>query len=187
MLDAILLQIAKTAILNKFDKKYVINKEDILSEYPYLSEKGAAFVTLNYNKQLRGCIGSIIAHQSLLDDIIHNAVSAAFSDPRFQPLNAEELSGLNLEVSVLSEPKLLEYQDFEDLKQKIHPNIDGLILKYGQYQGTFLPQVWEQLPKPEQFLEHLSYKANANPSIYEHHPDIYTYQVNAIKRNFNEI
>ena len=187
MLDAILLQIAKTAILNKFDKKYVINKEDILREYPYLSKKGAAFVTLNYNKQLRGCIGSIIAHQSLLDDIIQNAVSAAFSDPRFQPLNAEELSGLNLEVSVLTEPKLLEYQDFEDLKQKIHPNIDGLILKYGQYQGTFLPQVWEQLPKPEQFLEHLSYKANANPSIYEHHPDIYTYQVNAIKRNFNEI
>jgi len=187
MLSSILLQIAKTAILSKFDDNYTIDKQELLSNYPYLSKNGAVFVTLNYDNNLRGCIGSIIAHQSLLDDIIQNAISAAFNDPRFKPLSANELSHLNIEVSVLSEPELLVYSDFEDLKAKIRPNLDGLILKYGQYQGTFLPQVWEQLPTPQQFLEHLAYKSNATPSIYELHPDIYTYQVDAKEEKFDEI
>jgi hypothetical protein len=187
MLDSILLRIAKTAILSKFDEKHTIDKDKLIREFPYLLEKGSAFVTLNYHNQLRGCIGSIIAHQSLLKDIIHNAISAGFGDPRFQPLSAGELSGLSLEVSVLTQPQLLEYTDYEDLQNKIRPNIDGLILKYGQYQGTFLPQVWEQIADANQFLEHLSYKANANPTIYALHPDIYTYQVDAIKEKFDEI
>jgi AmmeMemoRadiSam system protein A len=188
MLDPILLRIAKTAILSKFDPKYTIDKERLIEEYPYLAKPGAAFVTLNKAKNLRGCIGSIIAHQSLLDDIIQNAQSAAFSDPRFNPLRPEEIDDtLTLEVSVLSEPERIEYSDFEDLKRKIVPHKDGLILKYGQYQGTFLPQVWEQLPTPEQFLEHLSYKAGANPSIYSLHPEIYRYRVEHIEDRFNEI
>jgi len=188
MLDPILLRIAKTAILSKFDSKYTIDKESLLKRYPFLSKPGAAFVTLNKEKNLRGCIGSIIAHRTLLDDIIHNAQSAAFSDPRFNPLEQGELDeSLTLEVSVLSEPQRVEYGDYEDLKRKIVPQKDGLILKYGQYQGTFLPQVWEQLPTPEQFLEHLSYKAGANPSIYTLHPEIYRYRVEHIEDRFDEI
>ena len=188
MLDPILLRIAKTAILSKFDSKYTIDKESLLKRYPFLSKPGAAFVTLNKEKNLRGCIGSIIAHRTLLDDIIHNAQSAAFSDPRFNPLEQGELDeSLTLEVSVLSEPQRVEYGDYEDLKRKIVPQKDGLILKYGQYQGTFLPQVWEQLPTSEQFLEHLSYKAGANPSIYTLHPEIYRYRVEHIEDRFDEI
>ena len=187
MLDLILLRIAKTSILSSFDSNYLVNKNKLLSTYPYLNEMGASFVTLHYDKNLRGCIGSIIAHRTLLDDIINNANSAAFKDPRFKPLQTDEFSHLRLEVSVLSEPKLLNYKDFDDLCNKVRPNIDGLILKYGSYQGTFLPQVWEQLPHAKLFLEHLSIKAGTTPDIYEKHPQIYTYQVDAIEEKFDEI
>ncbi len=188
MIDPILLRIAKTAILSKFDDSYAVDKEKLLRQYPFLAQKGAAFVTLNKGQSLRGCIGSIIAHRPLIDDIVHNAESAAFNDPRFPPLEAEEIdTALMLEVSVLSEPQLIEYDDYEDLKKKIVPHKDGLILKYGQYQGTFLPQVWQQLPTPEQFLEHLSYKAGANPSIYSLHPDIYRYRVEHIRERWDAI
>ncbi|WP_373073080.1 AmmeMemoRadiSam system protein A [Sulfurimonas sp.] len=187
MLDPILLKIAKTAILSRFDDSFVIDKDLLLKEYPFLNKDGASFVTLNYNGALRGCIGSIIAHRTLLDDIISNANSAAFSDPRFSPLKTDELDKLNLEVSVLTKPELLNYKDYNDLKDKINAGTDGLILKYGSYQGTFLPQVWEQLPDKERFLEHLSYKAGTNPSIYEHNPDIYVYQVDAIEEDFDAV
>lgn len=188
MLDTILLQIAKTAILSKLDSNYTIDESTLIGKYPFLAQNGAAFVTLNKkNHELRGCIGSIIAHRNLLHDIIQNAISAAFNDPRFYPLGRDELNNLHLEVSVLTPPQPLAYNDYDDLKQKIRPDIDGVIIKYGEYQGTFLPQVWEQLPQSEDFLEHLAYKAGANPTIYSHHPDIYTYQVEAIEEDFDAI
>ncbi len=184
---SILLRIAKTSILSKFDKNYIIDEEALLKEYPFLSKDGAVFVTLKYENDLRGCIGSIIAHRRLFDDVVHNAISSGFSDPRFNSLSIEELSHLTLEVSVLSEPKILEYRDYEDLTLKVQPNIDGLILQHGRYQGTFLPQVWEQLPTPKLFLEHLSMKAGANQSIYNEHPTIYRYGVEHIEERFDEI
>lgn len=187
MLDAILLRIAKSAIYSKFDKDYNFDKEKLLKEYPFLSEDGAVFVTLNKQNQLRGCIGSIIAHRPLLEDILHNANAAAFSDPRFEALDAHELAYLHLEVSLLSKPEVLEYIDFDDLMQKVRPHKDGLILKYGSYQGTFLPQVWEQLPNPKDFLHHLSLKAGTNPSVYDNKPTIYRYEVNAIEEDYDEI
>ncbi|SFV53834.1 COG2078: Uncharacterized ACR [hydrothermal vent metagenome] len=188
MVDFLLLQIAKTVILSEFDKSYTIDRDVLVQKYPYLQKKGAAFVTLNKGQELRGCIGSIVAHQPLIDDIIHNAKAAAFSDPRFHPLQLDEIDEtFTLEVSVLSEPRKIEYKDFDDLAKKIVPNKDGLILQYGQYQGTFLPQVWQQLQTPKLFLEHLSYKAGANPSIYEYHPDIYRYYDEHIKEVFDAI
>ena len=187
MLDPVLLRIAKTSILSRFHTEYVIDEEQLIRDYPYLGKDGATFVTIHYDKNLRGCIGSIIAHRTLLHDIIDNAISAAFKDYRFNPLSIDELSHLTLEVSVLTEPKLLDYEDFDDLVSKIRPNIDGLILKHGEYQGTFLPQVWEQLPNAKIFLEHLSMKAGSNPAIYYEHPQIYTYQVDAIEERFDEV
>jgi AmmeMemoRadiSam system protein A len=187
MLDNIILRIAKSAILSKLNGSDVVHKKLLLEKYPFLNDLGAVFVTLNSNHLLRGCIGSIVAYRTLLDDIIHNAISAAFHDPRFTPLHSRELDDLTLEVSVLSEPVILEYKDYDDLLKKVKPNIDGLILKHGPYQGTFLPQVWEQLPHAKDFLEHLSQKAGANPSIYTQHPTIYRYGVEHIKDNFKDI
>ncbi|MFT7861058.1 MAG: AmmeMemoRadiSam system protein A, partial [Sulfurimonas sp.] len=154
---------------------------------PKLLEDGATFVTLHYQKQLRGCIGSVLAHTSILEDIINNAQSAAFSDPRFTPLDVSELDELDIEVSVLTAPEHVEYNDFDDLLTKIVPEKDGLILQKASYQGTFLPQVWEELPSVEKFLEHLSYKAGADPSIFEKHPGIYRYRVEAIEEPYNEV
>jgi len=187
MLDKVLLQIAKSSILSQFDSSYKINKGKLLEKFPYLAKNGAAFVTLHYNGNLRGCIGSIVAHRSLLDDVIANAFSAAFSDPRFEPLALKECLHVRLEVSVLSEPKVLEYDDYPDLLTKLRPKIDGLIIKHGSYQGTFLPQVWDELPTPHEFLQHLSRKAGANPSIYAEHPTIYRYCVDAREEDFDAI
>ncbi len=187
MVDSILLKIAKTAILRKFDNDYILDEKALLDEYPFLSQEGAVFVTLKYNNDLRGCIGSIIAHRRLLDDLIHNAISAGFRDPRFNALTADELPQLSLEVSVLSKAEILQYKDYDDLLTKVQPNIDGLIIEHGRFQGTFLPQVWEQLPTPKLFLEHLSTKAGATPAIYNEHPTIYRYGVEHIEENFDEI
>jgi len=187
MLNKILLQIAKDSILSKFDVNYAPKRDDVVKNHPFLLEKRATFVTLHYDKNLRGCIGSLIAHRTLFDDISSNAISAAFKDTRFMPLEERELSHLTMEVSVLSIPKLLEYKDFNDLVSKIQVNTDGLILKHGGYHGTFLPQVWKQLSNPKIFLEHLSMKAGANPSIFNEHPQIYTYQVKAIEEKFDDI
>lgn len=187
MLDPILLKIAKSSILSRFDTYETIGKEKLLGKYPYLEKYGACFVTLHLNRDLKGCIGSVIAHRSLYDDIRLNAQSAAFNDPRFTPLTIEECSDLRLEVSVLSEPKVLEYSDYNDLVSKIKPNIDGLIIKYGEYQGTFLPQVWLQLKTPELFLDHLAMKAGLHPSIYTQHPAMYIYQVDALEEKFDEV
>ena len=186
-LDPILLRIAKSAILEKFDDNYRFDRDALVRSYPFLNEKGAVFVTLNKTGALRGCIGSIIAHRRLLDDLIQNAQSAAFGDPRFLPLSPDELDALTLEVSLLSEPEPIEYSDFADLCAKVRPHIDGLILKSGFYSGTFLPQVWEQLPTPKLFLEHLAQKAGATPDIYAQKPDIYRYTVEHIEERFNAI
>ncbi|MEA1892167.1 MAG: AmmeMemoRadiSam system protein A [Campylobacterota bacterium] len=187
MTHPILLQIAKAAILNKFDENHQIDRETLLKDYPFLDDNGAVFVTLKYDNELRGCIGSIISHRKLYDDTLHNAISAGFSDPRFNPLHVDELSHLTLELSVLSKPTILEYSDYDDLQTKVKPHVDGLILKHKRFQGTFLPQVWEQLQTPKLFLEHLSMKAGATPSVYAQHPTIYRYEVEHIEENFDAI
>ncbi|HZK19544.1 MAG TPA: AmmeMemoRadiSam system protein A [Treponemataceae bacterium] len=187
MVEPILLSIAKAAILQFFDTLPPFDREGILQEYPHVAEKKASFVTLNSNGNLRGCIGSVIARNALIDDIYHNAQSAAFNDPRFPPLQKTELTTIDIEVSVLSQPKKCSYTDFKDLAQKIKPHVHGLILRHGLNQGTFLPQVWDKVSTPKEFLEHLSYKAGASPSIYSQNPEIYTYEVKVLSEKFDAI
>lgn len=177
----LLLQIAHDAIEGNFTRSD-INRTKLLEENPELKEEGAVFVTLRQKGHLRGCIGSIIAHRTLLDDLIHNAKAAAFGDPRFQALGHDELPRTDIEVSILTKPEELDYEDREDLRQKIRPNIDGVILKLGQYQATFLPQVWEEIPDFDLFFGHLCQKAGLRASgCLESHPTIYTYQVEKVE------
>jgi AmmeMemoRadiSam system protein A len=187
MLDAIVLSLAKTTLLHHFSKDQGLDRDKLLGLYPQLAQKGASFVTLNKNGNLRGCIGSIIAHRTLYDDIVSNTLMSAFRDGRFSPLQEEELSELTLEVSILSTPEEIEYKSYEELLKKIIPHKDGLILEHGPYHGTFLPQVWQQLPKREDFLEHLSFKSGSNPSIYAQNPKISRYRVESIEARFDEI
>lgn len=125
----------------------------------WLHEPGACFATLKQEGELRGCIGSLEARASLARDVVDNAYSAAFRDPRFSPLAPAEAGITGLEVSVLAEPELLTAASRDELLAQLQPGIDGLIIDDGHYRATFLPAVWEQLPDPESFLHHLELKA----------------------------
>lgn len=137
----------------------------LLPDEPWLKPAHATFGTLTQNGRLRGCIGSLEAHRPLGEDVRHNARAAALSDPRFPPLRREELGATRIEVSLLSTPKLLAFADHADLIAQLRPGEDGLILEYGQARGTFLPQVWESLPDPEQFVGQLKQKAGLSPGV----------------------
>ena len=179
--NALLLTLANEAIKEHFYTTTPLNKSKLIEEYPALKEERATFVTLTLNNQLRGCIGSLVARRSLYDDLISNAKSAAFSDPRFKPLSVDELPHIKVEVSLLSQPKLLEYTSIEDLKSKIVVKEDGVIVQYHNHQATFLPQVWEQLPSFELFFEHLCAKAGVSIECLEDNAIIFTYKVEKIK------
>lgn len=126
---------------------------------PWLAEHGACFVTLTQFGELRGCIGSLQAHRSLLDDVKGNAVSAALHDPRFTPLSAEEFDITTVEVSLLSATQAMVVRDEADALAQLRPQVDGIVFEYGQYRSTFLPQVWENLARPRDFLAMLRRKA----------------------------
>jgi AmmeMemoRadiSam system protein A len=128
-------------------------------EHPPLEKPGASFVTLHRQGQLRGCIGSLEAYRPLLADVAENAYAAAFRDPRFPALQARELDGLSVDISILSAPEPLHFDSEQDLLTRIRPGIDGLILQAGTRRGTFLPSVWESLPASRDFLQHLKLKA----------------------------
>jgi AmmeMemoRadiSam system protein A len=151
---------------------------DAASLTPSLREEGSSFVTLTVHGQLRGCIGSLEPYQSLAEDVREHAAAAALQDPRFPPVEPDELKGIEIEVSRLTRPVPLEYQDAEDLLARLCPHVDGVILRDGFQRATFLPQVWEKIPDRVQFLENLCYKMGAKPDLWRRkHLDVLTYKV----------
>ncbi|MBW1718002.1 MAG: AmmeMemoRadiSam system protein B [Deltaproteobacteria bacterium] len=150
-----LLRLARSAI----EAKIVVGiKVERPKPSPILKEDRGCFVTLHKFGQLRGCIGTIEPVCSLVECVGENAQNAAFKDPRFLRLSAEELPEIDIEVSVLSVPERLNFKNGDDLKCQLRPNVHGVILSRGMHSSTFLPQVWEQLPDKEQFLEYLCVK-----------------------------
>lgn len=136
------------------------------------------FVTLKIQGQLRGCIGNLTASESVLDGVRRNAINAAFHDPRFSPLSQDELDRTEIEVSILTEPRPLKYRDGQDLIQKLRAHVDGVIIRKGHASATFLPQVWEQLPEPDDFLTHLCRKAGLPADAWKSsNLEVLTYQV----------
>lgn len=133
---------------------------DLSAEPAPLQANGASFVTLKTrDKQLRGCIGSPVAHQPLANDVATNAFKAAFNDPRFKAVGPDEYEDLHLSISVLSPQSPMHIKDEADLLRQLRPGIDGLVIADGGRRALFLPSVWEQLPDPKQFLQHLKHKA----------------------------
>lgn len=137
------------------------NYPDVLCEY------GACFVTLELNGNLRGCIGSIIAHRPLITDLIKNAHAAAFSDPRFEPLTIDEFQNLDISISLLSKPQRIEFTDENDLLSKIAPFKDGIIIRDQSHQAVYLPEVWKQLPDKIEFMKSLKRKAGMKEDVFE--------------------
>lgn len=145
---------------------------------PELQVLSGTFVTLKIGEDLRGCIGSLTGNEPLVDGVRTNAVNAAFHDPRFRPLTGKELDRVCIEVSVLTQPRPLVYSDANDLIAKLKPHVDGVTIRKGLAGATFLPQVWEQLPKAETFLSHLSMKAGlAEDEWRQGAIEVETYQV----------
>ncbi|MFP3984036.1 MAG: AmmeMemoRadiSam system protein A [Desulfurivibrionaceae bacterium] len=143
-----------------------------------LQQKRGTFVTLTKDENLRGCIGNITPVTSIADGVRQNAVQAAFNDPRFPPLQAEEFDEIKIEVSILTEPRQLDYQDGHEIPRKLRPEVDGVIIRSGMASSTFLPQVWEKLPDPEDFLNNLCLKAGLDPGYWKTgKPEVQTYQV----------
>ncbi len=134
---------------------------------PWLQQPGATFVTLLRENALRGCIGSLEASRPLVIDVHENALAAAFRDPRFKPVTAEEWAGVGVEVSLLSALEPLALEDETAVLAQLRPGVDGLVLEFGHHRGTFLPQVWEQLPAPAAFLDSLKRKAGLPPDFWE--------------------
>jgi AmmeMemoRadiSam system protein A len=145
---------------------------------PVFKTPCGTFVTLKQQGQLRGCIGNLSSSDPLAEGVRRNAVNAAFHDPRFAPLTDRDLDRILIEVSVLTEPRPLEFSDPEDLLRKLRPGVDGVILRQEYASATFLPQVWEQLPRKEDFLGHLCLKAGLPREAWKKSQlEVSTYQV----------
>lgn len=146
---------------------------------PSLREEGSSFITLTVHGQLRGCIGSLEPRQSLAQDVREHAVAAALKDPRFPPVSEKELSGIQIEVSCLTRPVPLEYKDADDLIRRLCPHVDGVVVRDGTYRrATFLPQVWEKISDPAEFLSNLCYKMGVDPNLWRtKHLEVLIYQV----------
>jgi AmmeMemoRadiSam system protein A len=168
----VLLPIARAAIARELGRN-----ERPVEDGDWLREPGASFVTLKQGERLRGCIGSLRAHRSLVEDVKHNALGAAFRDPRFPPLSASELDATRVELSLLSALESIVFTDERDALSQLRPRIDGLVFEYGYHQSTFLPQVWEELPDPVEFLAHLKRKAGLPPDFWEREVKLQRYTV----------
>jgi len=145
---------------------------------PTLEAPGCSFVTLTEQGELRGCIGGLRAEEPLWRDVQRRAGQAALQDYRFIPVQPDELAQIEIEVSVLSEPAPLDYGTPAELLQRLRPKVDGVVLRQGQGRATFLPQVWEHVPEPEQFLALLCQKLGAPPDAWRRqHLQVETYQV----------
>lgn len=132
----------------------------------WLLEMAATFVTLRRGGELHGCIGSLEPRRRLYDDVHHNAAAAAFLDPRAVPLCASDLDKLRVEVSLLGSLEPMSFASEADALGQLRPGVDGVVLEHGFQRGTFLPQVWESLPDPREFMEHLKLKAGLPPDFW---------------------
>lgn len=145
-----------------------------------LRELRATFVTLEKQGQLRGCIGSLQATRPLALDVAANAYAAAFHDPRFPALTQDELPQLAIHLSLLTQPETVLCDSEQDLLNQLRPAVDGLILEDGGRRGTFLPSVWEQLPDPLAFLQHLKRKAGFPCDYWSSSLRVYRYRTETI-------
>jgi AmmeMemoRadiSam system protein A len=177
----LLLDLARKSIEYFMEKRELmhVNESSIPDK---MKKKKATFVTLEKNGMLRGCIGSLQAHEPLYLNVVKNAVAAAFYDVRFMPVRKEEMDEIEIEISVLTEPERVDYKNVEELLRKIKPKKDGLIIKLGSRSATFLPQVWGQLPSKEEFLSHLCMKAGLRRDEWKNGKiEVYKYNVISFK------
>lgn len=174
--NTLLTGIARDAIKESFTRQILIDRTSLIKVHPFLEKKAAVFVTLNKRDQLRGCIGSLQAHRTLIDDLISNSRSAAFKDLRFSPLTKDELGKLEVEVSLLTAPEEIDYDSVDSLRRQVAVGEDGIVLEYGKSRATYLPQVWDQLTNFDDFFTSLCQKAGLGDNCLTMKPKVSRYQ-----------
>ena len=163
-----LLEIARTTI-EEFvrEKKRFKTAKSSLDKLPILRIPRGAFVTLKKKGDLRGCIGDLKPDGALFLTVEENAISAASRDPRFSPVTPDELKDIEVSISILDYPELVTVSDPSEYPKVLKPNVDGVIIQYNGRQSTYLPQVWEQLPEPKQFLSSLCQKQGSPSDCWQ--------------------
>lgn len=152
------------------------------SDYPgSLQEHRATFVTLKKGEALRGCIGSLEPSRAFVTDVLENAYSAAFRDPRFEPVRLEEVPEITISISVLTHPEPIECSSESDLISQLRPGVDGLLLIDGRHRGTFLPAVWESLPDPHMFWVNLKGKAGLPADYWSGTLKVFRYETESFE------
>lgn len=169
-----LLELARGTIISLTKNNPV---PDLNSLPRILKERHGVFVSLYINGKLRGCVGSLLPDNAVYESVMENAINAAYHDCRFTPLSKKEFGDLKIEISILTDPVLLDCIDAEHLLNKLN-NEEGVIIKKGLRMATFLPQVWEQIKNNEEFLEHLCIKAGLQPDEWKgSYIEVYVYKV----------
>ncbi len=168
----ILIEIAKNAIKNEFNITY--SRIDIPEK---LKKKAGAFVTINENNSLRGCIGYPYPIMELYRAVEKSAVGAAFDDPRFMPLKKKEIDKIEIEITILGEMMKLDYKNIDEITIGKH----GLYIKNGIYSGILLPQVATEYNfTKKEFLEETCLKAGLNKNCYTD-SELYVFEGKIIK------
>lgn len=180
----ILLALARQSIAHglKEHKALKVNPADYSD---ILQQQRATFVTLQIQQQLRGCIGTLTAYQTLVEDVAEHAYAAAFRDTRFPPLDAGEFDQLEIHISILTPAVPLSFSSEQDLVRQLRSGVDGLILEYGFNKGTFLPSVWESLPDAGDFLRQLKRKAGLNQNFWSDEIKISRYETLSFSEHDN--
>jgi len=175
-----LMQIVRNSLEKavKYDKKYSPSRASFPED---IFDKGASFVTLRKNNELRGCIGSIYPNNSIAQDVASNAYSAAMEDRRFSPLKEDELPNISYSISLLTGFEKIENKNEAELLDKIEQGIDGIIIRDGNRQGVFLPSVWSELPDKKEFFRSLKVKAGMNPNYWNSSIKVYRFRTVEIK------
>lgn len=176
-----LLELARRTLEKYFQNKDILQIEiDDLSDS--LKEKKGVFISLWKNEDLRGCIGCLEGIKPIFEMVIENSLASALFDTRFLPVKKEELSDIKIEISIIEPLEKIDFSKTEDLIKHLNKNKPGILIKKGAHQATFLPQVWEDLKTPEEFLSHLCSKAGMKEGCWKNIDfEIYQYQVNVFK------
>ena len=164
------------------EEKYRPSRRDYANA---LFDKGASFVTIEKNGELRGCVGTIIPYQAVALDIANSAYRAALADGRFDKISHEELGSLSLSISLLTNLERIRYADEADLLAQIEQNVDGIVIREGDRQGLFLPSVWKEFETKKEFLDALKLKTGLSPSYWSNRIHVYRFKTVEIKENEN--
>jgi len=149
----------------EFGEKIVPDTQEYQEEI--FNKETGVFVTLKEYNKLRGCIGNIEGNDKVYLSIVDNAIAAAFFDPRFPPITLEELSGIELEVSVLTKPRRFNYEAIDELLTHLDTEKPGVVIEHDGFTATYLPSVWQELPKVNDFLTSLCLKAGLPQDIWQ--------------------